>query len=52
MGGNGLLLVWLIQVFVLYDTLAEWSLSFTNACVAAVIVTRVVVNGSTLVSFR
>ena len=50
--GNGLLLLWLIQVCVLFEPLAEWSLCFTNVCMAAVVVTCDVVDGSTLVSFR
>ena len=43
---------WFIQVCVFFESLAEWSLSFTYVCVAAVDVTRDVIDGSTLVFFR
>ena len=43
---------WFIQVCVFFTSLAEWSLGFTYVCVAAVDVTRGVVDGSTLVFFR
>ena len=36
----------------LFESLAEYSLGFTYVCVAAVDVTRDVVDGSTLVFFR
>ena len=36
----------------LFESLAECSLGFTYACVAAVDVTRDVIDGSTLVFFR
>ena len=42
---------WFIQVCVLFESLAECSLSFTYVCVAAVDVTLDVIDGSTLVFF-
>ena len=35
-----------------FESLAEWSLGFTYVCVAAVDVTRDVIDASTLVFFR
>ena len=37
---------WYVQVCVFFEPLAEWSLSFNNVRMAAVIVTRDVVDGS------
>ena len=42
---------WFIQLCVLFEPLAEWSLGFTYVCVAAVDVTRDVIDGSTLYLF-
>ena len=42
---------WFVQVCVFFEPLTEWSLGFTYVCVAAVDVTRDVVDGSTLVFF-
>ena len=49
--GNDLYSCWFIQVSVFFESLAECSLSFTYVCVAAVDVTRDVVDDSTLVFF-
>ena len=51
--GNGLLLLLVYPGFcVFFEYLAECSLGFTYVCVAAVDVTRDVIDGSTLVFFR
>ena len=43
---------WFIQVCMFFESLAECSLGFTNVCVAAVDVTRDVIDGSTSVFFQ
>ena len=48
--GNDLLLLWFIQVCVFFESLAECSLGFTYVSVAAVGVTRDVIDGSTHVT--
>ena len=42
---------WFVHVCVFFESLAECFLSFTYVCVAAVDVTRDVIDGSTLVFF-